>query len=135
MGQTDKNKVSSVRKVEIITMCKQIQHFTEDRKLSRNKKLYKRSDFEKILREYLRQAKSKLEHEYTSTREAMKLVAENKTKEFMQTMDRGLDREERDYLSSLIVSGMYQSFVMDMELEKLKEKVKVKNFAELTKPR
>jgi hypothetical protein len=78
--------------------------------LSRNKKLYKKNDFEKILREYLRQAKCKLEHEYTGTREAMKLVAENKTKEFMQTMDRGLDQVERDYLSSLIVSGMYQSF-------------------------
>lgn len=78
--------------------------------MSRNKKFYDKSDFEKILREYLRQAKCKLEHEYTGTREAMKIVAKEKTREFMQVMDRGLNKEEREYLSALIVAGMYQSF-------------------------
>ncbi|MDQ2085176.1 hypothetical protein RBH29_01840 [Herbivorax sp. ANBcel31] len=78
--------------------------------MNRNRKFYKKSDFEKILREYLKQAKFKLEHEYTGTREAMKLVAKDKTREFMQCMDRGLNQEERDYLSTLIMAAMYQSF-------------------------
>lgn len=90
--------------------------------MGKNKKLYKRSEFEKILREYLRQAKCKLEHEYSGTREAMKLVAESKTREFMQIMDRGLDREERDFLSSLIVSGMYQSFCYGYGVGKVEAK-------------
>ncbi|AUG58962.1 hypothetical protein [Acetivibrio saccincola] len=90
--------------------------------MGKNKKLYKRSELEKILREYLRQAKCKLEHEYPGTREAMKLVAESKTREFMQIMDRGLDREERDFLSSLIVSGMYQSFCYGYGVGKVEAK-------------
>lgn len=68
------------------------------------------NDFEKIMREYLKQAKERLDVEFTGTREAIKLIAMDKTRDFMQTMDKGLSKEERDFLSSLIVAGMCQSF-------------------------
>lgn len=73
------------------------------------KKVYENS-FESTIREYLKQARKKLEKELTGTREAMKLIALDKTKDFLKVTDRGLDKEERDYLSALIVASMYQSF-------------------------
>ena len=68
------------------------------------------SDFESMIREYLKQGKEKLANDLIGTREAIKLIANEKMKEFMQTMDRGLDTTERGFLSDLIVSSMYQSF-------------------------
>lgn len=68
------------------------------------------SEFEKTIREYLKQGRTKLEKDLAGTREAIRLVAEDKIKNFMKTMDKGLSKEEREYLSSLIVSGMFQSF-------------------------
>ncbi len=67
-------------------------------------------DFEKIIREYIKQGRGKLESELQGTREAINMIARDKMKNFIKTMDKGLDRDERDFLSSLIVSGMYQSF-------------------------
>ena len=67
-------------------------------------------NFEQTIKEYLRQGKEKLTNDLSGTREAIKLIAEDKTKDFLKTMDKGLDKDERDYLSALIVSGMYQSF-------------------------
>ncbi len=67
-------------------------------------------DFEKTVKEYLRQGKEKLANDLAGTREAIRLIADEKMKDFLQTMDKGLNKEERDYLSSLIVCGMYQSF-------------------------
>ena len=67
-------------------------------------------DFEKTIKEYLRQGKNKLANDLTGTREAIRLIADDKIKDFMITMDKGLNKEERSFLNSLIVSGMYQSF-------------------------
>lgn len=67
-------------------------------------------EIEKCLREYLKEGRSKLEKDLSGTREAIKLVAQSKTKEFMEAMDRGLTPEEREFLDLIIISGMYQSF-------------------------
>lgn len=67
-------------------------------------------DFEKTIKQYLKQGREKLSRDLAGTREAIKLIADDKTKDFLKTMDRGLDKEERDFLSALIVAGMYQSF-------------------------
>ena len=66
--------------------------------------------FEKTIKEYLRQGRNKLANDLAGTREAIKLIADDKIKDFIITMDKGLNKEERSFLSSLIVSGMYQSF-------------------------
>lgn len=67
-------------------------------------------DFEKRIRQYLQQGMDKLESDLAGTREAIKLVAIEKTKEFIRVMDKGLNKEERDYLSAMIIASMYQSF-------------------------
>ncbi len=71
---------------------------------------FSNSEFEKIIREYIKQGKGKLENELQGTREAIKMIALDKTRNFIKTMDKGLDKDEREFLSSLIVSSMYQSF-------------------------
>ncbi len=68
------------------------------------------SDFETTIREYLRQGKEKLEKDLSGTREAIKIIARDKTRNFIKTMDKGLNEEEREFLNALIVSSMYQSF-------------------------
>jgi len=70
----------------------------------------KENEFEKTIKEYLRQGREKLFTDLAGTREAIILIAEDKTKSFMQTMDKGLDKAERDFLRALIVASMYQSF-------------------------
>lgn len=70
----------------------------------------KSNEFESIIREYLKQGKDKLEKDLIGTREAIKLIASDKTRNFIKTMDRGLSREEREYLNKLIITGMYQAF-------------------------
>jgi len=66
--------------------------------------------FEKTLKLYLKQARNKLNSDLIGTREAIRLIASDKTKDFIQTMDRGLNREEIEFLKALIISGMHQSF-------------------------
>lgn len=75
-----------------------------------NVRSYSSSEFEKIIKEYIKQGKGKLENELQGTREAIKMIARDKTRNFIKTMDKGLDKDEREFLSSLIVSSMYQSF-------------------------
>jgi hypothetical protein len=87
-----------------------------------SKKFYDNSNFESTLKEYLKQARSKLEYELTGTREAMRLIAIDKTQDFLKAMDRGLDKEERDYLSALIVASMYQSFCYGYGIGKIEGK-------------
>ncbi|MCX7709757.1 MAG: hypothetical protein N2484_07885 [Clostridia bacterium] len=78
--------------------------------MASTKKFHETDNFENAIREYLKQGKEKLDKELQGTREAIKLIAKDKTKEFMQAMDKGLDKDEREFLSALIVSSMYQSF-------------------------
>ncbi len=70
----------------------------------------KANSFETIMKEYLQQGRQKLITDLTGTREAIRLIANDKTRDFMLVTDRGLNKEERDYLIELIVSSMYQTF-------------------------
>lgn len=74
------------------------------------KKYTSKSDFETQIKEYLKQGKKKLYTDLAGTREAIKLIAQENTRDFMKTMDKGLDKAERTYLMNLIVTSMYQSF-------------------------
>lgn len=78
-------------------------------------------DFENLVKEYLKQARDRLENELTGTREAMRLIAIDKTRDFIKSMDRGLDRGEIDYLNKLIVSSMYQAFCYGYGIGKIEE--------------
>lgn len=82
----------------------------------------KRYDFEKTIREYLRQGREKLDKDLVGTREAIKLIAMDKTRDFMQAMDKGLDQDERDFLSALIVTSMHQSFCYGYGIGKMEGK-------------
>jgi hypothetical protein len=75
-----------------------------------NVRSYSNGEFEKMIKEYIKQGKGKLENELQGTREAIKMIARDKTRNFIKTMDKGLDKDEREFLSSLIVASMYQSF-------------------------
>lgn len=90
--------------------------------MSAKRKFQDGSSFEKTIREYLKQAQDRLEHELTGTREAMKIIAKEKTKDFIKVMDIGLDEGEREYLCALIVTGMYQSFCYGYGVGKIEGK-------------
>ena len=90
------------------------------------KKPEKENDFEKTIREYLKQGKEKLFTDLAGTREAIKLIARDKTKNFMRTMDLGLSEEERNCLSSLIITSMYQSFCYGYGIGKIEGDTKQK---------
>lgn len=67
-------------------------------------------EFEKCMREYFENAGKKLANELTGTREAIKILAKDKVRDFMVGTDIGLSKEEKEYLLNLIISSMYQSF-------------------------
>ena len=92
---------------------------------SRNDNIY---DFETMIREYLKQGKEKLIHDLVGTREAIKLIAGEKTREFIKTMDKGLDKDERDFLSDLIIASMYQSFCYGYGIGKIEGRTNNKIF-------
>jgi hypothetical protein len=86
------------------------------------------NEFETTIRKYLKQGREKLIHDLAGTREAIKMVAGEKTREFMKTMDKGLDRDEREFLRGLIVSSMYQSFCYGYGIGKIEGKTNNKIF-------
>jgi len=79
------------------------------------------NDFEKIIKEYLNQGKQKLLNDLSGTREAIKLIADDRVRDFIMTADKGLDKEERSFLGMLIVSSMYQSFCYGYGIGKIEE--------------
>lgn len=82
-------------------------------------KAYRSDDFERTIKEYLRQGREKLEKDLIGTREAIKLIAIDKTRDFIKIMDKGLDRTEREFLSSMIVACMCQSFCFGYGIGKI----------------
>ena len=91
-------------------------------------KAEKPDDFEKSIKYYLKQGKQKLENDLEGTREAIKLIARDKTRLFIETMDRGLNKEEREFMSTLIVSSMYQSFCYGFGIGKIEGSTNTKIF-------
>lgn len=86
-----------------------IKHW-KDEHMNNSEKETKGNNFESTIKEYLKQGREKLEKDLAGTREAVKIISRDKVKEFMKTMDKGLNKEEREYLHALIVASMYQSF-------------------------
>ena len=82
----------------------------------------KENSFEAIIKEYLQQGREKLINDLTGTREAIRLIANDKTRDFMIATDKGLNKEERDYLIELIVSSMYQTFCYGYGIGKIEGK-------------
>ncbi|NMB95021.1 MAG: hypothetical protein GYA02_00150 [Clostridiaceae bacterium] len=74
------------------------------------------------MKEYLQQGRQKLISDLTGTREAIKLIANDKTRDFMIATDKGLNKEERDYLIELIISSMYQTFCYGYGIGKIEGK-------------
>ena len=82
--------------------------------------------FENLIKDYLHQGKEKLEKDLAGTREAIKLIAKEKTRQFMRTMDKGLSSEEREFLNSIIITSMYQSFCYGYGIGKIEGETKQK---------
>ena len=82
--------------------------------------------FEDVIKEYLKQGKEKLENDLAGTREAMKIIASEKTKDFIRAMDKGLDKNEREFLSKVIISSMYQAFTYGYGIGKVEGKTNKK---------
>lgn len=68
------------------------------------------SSFESTMKEYLKQGQQKLRNDLAGTREAMGLIAGEKTRDFIQVTDKGLTKEERELLRRVILSSMAQAF-------------------------
>lgn len=96
--------------------------------MNKRKKNTVEYNFEEKIKQYLEQAKKKLENELSGTREAIKLIAGDKTRDFIQVTDRGLDKEEREFLSVLIITSMYQSFCYGYGIGKIEGTTKNKVF-------
>jgi len=82
-------------------------------------KVKDRSDFENRMRKYIKEGRTRLENELHGTREAIKHVAEQKTRKFIEVMDKGLSSEERAFLNSLIVASMSQAFCFGYGIGKI----------------
>lgn len=86
------------------------------------------NNFETTIKEYLKQGREKLEKDLAGTREAMKIIAGEKTRDFIKTMDKGLDKDEREFLSRVIISSMYQAFSYGYGIGKVEGKTNKKVF-------
>jgi hypothetical protein len=86
------------------------------------------NSFENTIKEYLKQGREKLENDLVGTREAMKIIAGEKTRDFIRTMDKGLDKNEREFLSRVIISSMYQAFSYGYGIGKVEGKTNKKVF-------
>lgn len=82
----------------------------------------KEYNFDSTIREYLKQGREKLIKDLTGTREAIKLIANDKARDFMLVTDRGLNKEERDYLVEIIISSMCQTFCYGYGIGKIEGK-------------
>jgi len=78
-----------------------------------------KSEIEKELREYLKQGRKKLDGDLSGTREAIRLIAEDKSREYILYIDRGLERYERECLCDMVIHCMYKSFCYGYGIGKL----------------
>ncbi len=80
--------------------------------------------FERTMKGYIKKGMEKLETDLAGTREAIKMVALEKIREFVVTMDKGLDKDEREFLCALLISSMYQSFCFGYGIGKVESETK-----------
>ncbi len=86
------------------------------------------AEFERTIKAYLKQARDKLNGDLAGTREAIKLIAADKAKDFVEAMDRGLDKQEREFLKALIITSMHQSFCYGYGIGKIEGNTKDRVF-------
>jgi hypothetical protein len=67
-------------------------------------------EIEKLIKEYLEEARNRLETEFVGTREAIRQISEEKVMEYLVFTDKDLSKEERALLSAVFTFSMYQSF-------------------------
>lgn len=65
---------------------------------------------EKLIKEYIEEARSRLETEFVGTREAIKQISEEKVTEYLVYTDKNMSKDERALLSAVFTLSMYQSF-------------------------
>ncbi|HHU48579.1 MAG: hypothetical protein ACOYEH_08460 [Caldicoprobacterales bacterium] len=63
-----------------------------------------------LIREYTLEANTKLDDQYNGTREAIRLIAQEKASDFILKGDVGLRLEEKQLLIDIIAGSMMQSF-------------------------
>jgi len=84
------------------------------------------NEFERTLRKFLKEGREKLDKDLVGTKEAIRILALEKTKSFIEAMDKGLDRQEREFLSSTIIACMHQSFCYGYGVGKIEGTTKSK---------
>lgn len=65
---------------------------------------------DKLIKEYLEEARNRLETEFAGTREAIRQISEEKVMEYLVFTDKDLSKDERALLSAVFTFSMYQSF-------------------------
>lgn len=68
------------------------------------------NDFEVQIKEYLKQGREKLDSDLEGTREAIKIIARDRIKDFIHVTDKGLDKREYVVLRNIIEESMHRSF-------------------------
>ena len=76
------------------------------------------------IKEYTVEANGKLNDQFTGTRQAIRLIAGEKVREFMVTGDIGLNKEEKELLAAFIAGGMMQSFSLGYGVGKVEGETK-----------
>lgn len=81
-----------------------------------------------MIKEYTREANFKLEDQYNGTKEAIRLIAEERAGEFILMGDIGLTKDEKQLLAELIAASMMQSFSLGYGVGKVEGKTKKQIF-------
>lgn len=79
-------------------------------------------EIEKAMREYLKQGRKKLERDLDGTKEAIRVIAKDKAREYILYIDRGMDKYERECLCDMVISCMYKSFCYGYGIGKIEGK-------------
>ncbi|MGI6539060.1 MAG: hypothetical protein ACOX22_12355 [Caldicoprobacterales bacterium] len=77
-----------------------------------------------MIKEYTMEANLKLYDQFTGTRDAIYLIAEEKAGEFILVGDVGLNMEEKQLLADFIARSMMQSFALGYGVGKVEGKTK-----------
>jgi hypothetical protein len=79
---------------------------------------------EDMIREYTVEANLKLDDQFNGTREAIRLIAEEKAGMFILKGDIGLRIEEKQLLTDIIAGSMMQSFSLGYGVGKVEGRTK-----------
>ena len=67
-------------------------------------------EFEKAMKKNITEAKERLESDFLGSREAMLLQAEDRVKQYQVASDTILGNEEKEILTLMLLSSMFQTF-------------------------